>query len=310
LWNALFLTSTTSNSATSESQTSDRDDSPERIGPPPPEDINRLVARQTSLLLGAGNMQTEIGARYSRTELPKLALLSNGSLVLERVRSRALLVPFAFRYGLRDDREIYAAVPFGVSFFERDNPTAETTEQTGVLGDIVAGMLYDLPTEDHGLPNSTVGLNVTFPTASDGGIALNGDQASLGTGVWRAGAALNMVESLDPLVFFGGVGYEYLYAEQVAGLEIRRGGVIDYYCGLGWAVSDDVSLSAQLSGGYQYRTSVNGRSIPNSDIEPASVRLGYMRRLTKTSRLQPFVDVGLTRDAADMAAGLRWIHDE
>lgn len=151
---------------------------------------------------------------------------------------------------------------------------------------------------------------MTTPTSSSSVTTISGDQATLGNGVWKLGVGLNFVESYDPVVFYGGLGYQYQFADEQHGLRVHRGDLFNFYCGMGLAVSDDISLSTQVSGFLQDKTSVNSFVIPNSDIEPLAVRLGLVRRLTKKSRIQPYVEFGLTRDAADGMLGLRYIHDE
>jgi len=282
----------------------------EPIGPKPPENTNEWLARDNSLLLKPGEVQTEIGALYTRQEAATIVVLPSGAPVLERIRSRTFIAPFSIRYGWSENLELFSVVPFGFSHFERDNVLAESTEEAGTLGDITAGLVYQLPESRLKLPDSTASFSVTAPTSSSSVTTISGDQATLGNGVWKVGVGLNFVESYDPVVFYGGLGYQYQFADEQQGIRIHRGDLFNFYCGMGLAVSDDISLSTQVSGFWQDKTSVNSFVIPNSDIEPLSVRLGLVRRLTKKSRIQPYVEFGLTRDAADGLLGLRYIHDE
>jgi len=229
---------------------------------------------------------------------------------LERLRSRAFIAPFSLRYGLSKKMELFTAIPLGLSLFERDNVLTESHEEAGMLGDITAGFVYQVPKTRFQLPETAFNFSVTTPTSSSSVAALSGDQATLGNGVWKLGMGFNFVESVDPIVFFGGLGYQYQFAENNRGFRIQRGDAFNYYFGAGFAVSDDISVSAQVSGLLQDKTSVSGLVIPNSDIEPMSVRLGFMRRLSLKSRIQPSIDFGLTRDAADATVSLRFIHDE
>lgn len=282
----------------------------EPIGPKPPENTNEWLARDTSLLLKPGKVQTEVGALYTRQEAATVVVLPTGAPVLERIRSRAFIVPFSIRYGWSENLEMFSVVPFGISHFERDNVLAESTEEAGALGDITAGCVYQLPETRFKLPDAAVSFSVTAPTSSSSVTRISGDQASLGNGIWKVGVGFNFVESFDPIVLFGGLGYQYQFEDVQQGLQIQRGDLFNFYCGLGLAVSDDVSLSTQVSGFLQDKTSVNDILIPNSDIEPLSVRLGFVRRLTLKSRIQPYVEFGLTQDAADTTLGIRYIHDE
>lgn len=279
------------------------------IGQEPPESINTIVARDTSLLLKPGAIQTEVGALYTRQETQAVTILPNGFPALERLRNRVLVVPLSVRYGCTEKMELFAVAPFGVGFFERDNVVAESSDATGVLGDITAGLVHQLPASPLLLfPNPTLSFNVTVPTGTSPVRALTADQATLGNGVWKTAVTLNFVESLDPFVFYGSIGYQYQFADTIEGFDFQRGDVFSYGVGAAFAASDDVSVGVQVAGFLQRATSIEGIVIPNSDLEPVSVRLSLVRRLTKNSRVQPYVDFGLTRDAPDFSLGLRSTH--
>jgi hypothetical protein len=282
----------------------------EPIGPKPPEDVNELLARTTTLLLKPGKVQTEVGFLYSRLEAPTITVLPGGAPVLERIRNRVFIAPFSLRYGFSERIELFTAIPLGMSLFERDNVLLESHEEAGVLGDITAGFVCQGPETWFHLPDTAFSFNVTTPTSSSSVATLSTDEATLGYGVWKLGVGFNFVESVDPIVFYGGLGYEYQFAETKGGLRIQRGDAFNCYFGAGFAVSDDISLSTQISWFLQDKSSISGVSIPNSDIEPMSVRLGFIRRLSLKSRIQPSIEFGLTPDAADATVSLRFIHDE
>jgi hypothetical protein len=205
---------------------------------------------------------------------------------------------------------LFAVAPFGFSLFERDNFLTEDFSNAGVLGDVTAGVVHQLPDIFPHLPQATFSVNATIPTGANNLNTLQDNQASLGNGVWRLGVGLNFVESLDPVVCFAGVGWDYPFATKRESLTLQYGNSYTYYVGLGFAVSDDISLSGQVSGSWQDTTSLGGIKIPNSDIEPVSMRVGLVRRINKKSRVQPYVTHGLTRDAPDFGIGVRYTVDE
>jgi hypothetical protein len=278
------------------------------IGPRPPEDINRVALRGTSLLLKPGTFQYDFTALYVRQEQAAVGLLPGNIPVLERLRTRTLIAPMSLRYGWKENTELFAVVPFGVSMFEYDSPVINVTDQTGVLGDISVGFARQLPKWKE-WPNATLTFNVTAPTGANNQQIFGDNEASLGNGVWRLSAMLNLVESVDPFVCFGGVGYEYTFAKEVQGLTLQYGDAVNAYFGVGMAVTDDISLSAQVNASFQDVTSIEGIQIPNSDREPVSLRLALVRRLTLKSRVQPFVSWALTDDAPDYMFGVRFTHD-
>ncbi len=278
------------------------------IGPRPPEEINRLALRGTSLLLKPGTFQYDFTALYVRQEQLAVGLLPGDIPVLERVRTRTLIAPMSLRYGWKENMELFGVVPFGVSMFEYDSPAINVTDQTGVLGDITVGFARQLQKWKN-WPDATLTFNVTAPTGANNQQIFGDNEASLGNGVWRMGAMINLVESVDPFVFFGGVGYEYTFAKEVQGLTLQYGDAVNAYFGVGMAVTDDISLSAQLNASFQDVTSIEGIQVPNSDREPVALRLALVRRLTLKSRVQPFVSWALTDDAPDYMFGVRFTHD-
>jgi hypothetical protein len=282
----------------------------EPIGREPPEDAERLFIRDTSLVLKPGAVQTELSGIYLLQESLVVRVLSNDVPVLERVRGRLFLAPFSIRYGLCDNVEVFATAPFGVSLLERDNIARQNVDDAGVMGDVTLGLVRQLPWHWKKGFTPAATFSVGVPTGARSLRSLSGNDASLGSGVWRLAGTLSFVESHDPVATFGGVGWQYLFVDHVGSVSIERRGGLNYYLGIGFAISDDFSVACQLNGYYQDETLVDGVPVPDTDIEPVSLRFSIMRRLTRKSRIQPFVEIGLTRDASDFLFGFRFIHDE
>lgn len=190
--------STAPTNSESSSDADDASDERKPIGPKPPEDANELLARDTNLLFKPGDVQTEVGVLYTRQEAPAITVLPDGTPVLERIRSRSFIVPFSLRYGLSKKIELFTAVPLGLSLFERDNVITESHEEAGMLGDITAGFVYQIPETRFPLPDTTFSFNVTTPTSSSSVSTISGDQATLGNGVWKLGGGSTSSNRLTP----------------------------------------------------------------------------------------------------------------
>jgi len=278
------------------------------IGPKPPEDINRLALRGTNLLLKPGDLQYELSPLYVVNHQQVLAILPDNSIVMQRIRSHLMMLPISVRYGWSENCEIFAVTPFGLSTYQADNQYRNLNDEAGVLGDISFGLVRALP-KFKWIPNTTLALNVTTPTGVSPDFSVSTNQASLGNGVWRIGAMLNFVQSVDPFVLFAGLGYDHPFEKEIAQLPLQLGDSFNFYGGVGFAVTDDISLSAQINGSLQAESQLAGIHIANSDIEPVSMRVAVIRRLTLKSRVQPYVSWGLTEDAADYSLGVRFVHD-
>ncbi|HUT13336.1 MAG TPA: transporter, partial [Thermoguttaceae bacterium] len=280
------------------------------IGEKPPEPDGRLLVRSASVLLKPGEFQTEVGAIYARQESWVMVALPTGIPALERIRRRRFIVPYSLRYGWDKKNELFGTVPFGLSFFERDNFMTERKDETGVLGDVTLGLIHQIETHDAECPTITATLSVTAPTGASILEFPVGNDASLGSGFWLVSYGLNAVKSYDPFVVFGGIGHQHAFGRNFRGVKVEPGDALTYYFGTGFAVTDDISLGARLIGSYNGTVAIDGIDLPNSDTEPIECRLSMLRRITAKSRIQTFVQFGLTNDGSDALFGLLLVHDE
>jgi hypothetical protein len=282
----------------------------EPIGERPPEDANELLVRNRSILLKPGDVQSEISCIYGHQKSEAIILLPTGAPAFERLISRRLIVPFGLRYGWSEKAEVFVTMPLGTSFLERDNLFTESRDVSGVLGDVSFGFVRELRRNHKKWPDMTATFSVTAPTTSSPFDISSGTDATLGNGVWQLTGALNLVKSYDPIVLLGGLGYQYPFAGTFKDIDVQFGDSILYYFGLGFGINDESSLGAQITGAMQDKIAINGRRIPNSEREPVTLRLSYLRRFSLDDRLQPYVDIGLTDVAPDFTFGLRIVHDE
>ena len=131
----------------------------------------------------------------------------------------------------------------------------------------------------------------------------------MGNGFWTVAALLNFVKSYDPLVIFASVGYRHDFQEDFLGVDVQPGEHFTYSCGVAFAVNDDCSLVSELFGEYQGPMNVDGRQMPSSSFEPIALRLSMVRRITPTSRIQPFLAFALNQDAQDVSFGILYTRD-
>ncbi len=279
----------------------------EPLGQAPP-DVANLFQSQSSILLKPGEVQLDIGFVYSWQEATGLVLLPGNALALQRVRDRRFLMPLNLRYGYKERVELFLFAPFGFAALEQSDPANLDTDTQGGVGDLRAGFMYQLRNQKGAVPDVTMSLSFAAPTGGDPFTA-SANLPSIGNGFWDIAAQLNFVRSLDPVVFFGGVGFLHQFGDTFNGVLIQPGEVFDYSFGMGFAVSDDVALSVSLNGYLQMRTAVDRALIANSSQEPTSLRLSCSRRTSKHTRMQPFVDFGLNDDAVDFEFGVIFTRD-
>ena len=108
------------------------------------------------------------------------------------------------RYGLAEDLEFDFGVPLVYTEQERDTrPFASsfTREASVGLGDINWAFRYAAIREDRGLPEVTLNVNAKSDTGDE--------DRGLGTGHWNVGTGVSLVKTIDPVVFFGSLGYTW-----------------------------------------------------------------------------------------------------
>jgi hypothetical protein len=219
--------------------------------------------------------------------------VSVGSLrPLAKITNRAGFAALTARVGLLRDLEFDVTLPIGVAKQEIDAGVARRRRDDEGLGDVTARLRYGLWAERGLRPDVILDVTATSGTTSV--------ETLLGAGFWRVGGGVSLVKTLDPVVFFGRLGYTAV---------LKRGGrdpadQFAYLFGTGFSLTDRVSVSARVSGIAGGRAQVNERAIPGTSLDALSMQFAVTTRLTRRFYVEPFVSVGLTEDATDAIVGV------
>jgi hypothetical protein len=108
---------------------------------------------------------------------------------------------------------------------------------------------------------------------------------------------------------YGSLGYRHDFEREFMGVSVQPGETIEYSYGVGFAVSDDISLVSEFFGAFQTRYRIDGTYPHSTSLEPMGLRLSLIRRLCPTARVQPFVVFGLNTDAPDVSFGFLYTRD-
>lgn len=249
--------------------------------------------RAQKLLFKPGEIQLEFGASYAH-EAEHSAVLPLGPVFLSRFAS----ANFLMRYGLAEDVEFNFGIPLVYSEQGHDiRPFPVTfppfTRGTGVgLGDITWAFRYAAIHEDRGLPEVTLNANAKADTGDE--------DRGLGTGHWNVGTGVSLVKTIDPVVFFGSLGYTWVLEQG----EVDPGDQIPYSIGMGFSLNDRVSLSMAMAGAAIRRTEVSGNEIGGSGLAINSLQFTTTVQLAKRMYVEPFVGFGLTDEAPDFLVGI------
>ena len=266
-----------------------------------PADTTRSFLRSATVLLEPGHMQFDFGLEYSHFETRDL-VGANGNIALVRARRRQWFIPLAVRYGLTDKSQLFTNIPIGASLLEATTSGGGDTTSVFGMGDVQAGFLHVLKEQDDCGPDIIFGSSFTAPTGAD---AFHpGAVAYLGSGFWNVETHVTMIKSLDPAVIIGALGYAHYFQADHLGQTIRLGERITYDFGAGFAINDTVTFSTILQGSFQFPSEVDGSPLPNSSIEPISLRVALTDYVSKDKIIEPFARFGLTEDAAQAELGV------
>lgn len=278
--------------------------------------------RGQKVLFKRGELQVEFGLAYSKdtaqtnlgfipettsetsTQVETTSVTS--TRVAPKVITRSADMSVLARYGLFDDLEFDLTIPYGYieqeqNFSPFDVPEPLRRSDSVGIGDISLGLRYTAWPESGNIPNITLNLNAKSKTGNDNNDVTNtaNQSTGLGTGFWNVGARISLVKTIDPVVFFGSIGYTATLKE--GGRD--PGDQIPYSFGTGFSMNDRVSFSTSLSGSVVRRTEVNGRGIAGSSANINSLQLSSTIQLTKRLFVEPFVGFGLNDEATDFIVG-------
>ena len=274
---------------------------PKPIGSKPEdeEDIRKIFLRQTTVLLRPGVKEFEVDLTY---------LSNQFSAAIYNARFRQVQVPLAFRIGIVDGLEGSVAMPLIYSKQEISFAQESTTQDTTGIGDTLFGVNYEILKETARWPDITTVLRVRAPT----GDVPNEEDLSTGSGNWAGSFGFQFTKTTDPIVLFWGLLYTHAWSTSYffndAVYDVQPGDEIDYNFGFGFAVNEDVSLSAEVLGGYQWETELNGQKASGTSTEPVSLRGALTYRLSRNSYLEPFLRMGLNNEAPDFIIGVATTH--
>jgi hypothetical protein len=279
-----------------------------------------------SLDIAEGNREKE--AHESRRELDtflrgKKVLFKSGELQLElnlvsaqdttdrtpNVTTRSTSSTLLVRYGLADDLEFDLTIPYShieqetnfLPFVPPGNQKPVSRINGAGIGDISGALRYTAWHESGEIPSITLSLNAKSKTGKKTTFNENRviQRPGLGSGFWNIGAAIALVKTIDPVVFFGSLGYTTILKKG----DIDPGEQISYSLGTGFSMNDRVSFSTSLSGAIVGRTEINGQKIAGSSADINTLQFSSTIQLTKRLFVEPFVGIGLTEKASDFVIG-------
>lgn len=206
--------------------------------------------------------------------------------------------------GLLEDLEGWINLPLSYLTMENiEGQSFRAVNENFNIGDISAGLNYQLLRERTNFPAITASLSVSAPTGDSPYQQFPNGAIASGNGHWVVSPGIGFVSTVDPIVLFYGVKYDHYLSTTYNGIEYSPGDSINYYAGLGFAVNDRLSLSAKIFGGHEFEYKINGKEIYGSSKDPFSLGLGISYRIGNNLVIYPNITIGANDDASDFEAG-------
>jgi hypothetical protein len=253
-----------------------------------------VFLRREKLTFRQGEGSLELDAFYATDKGTDFVPLDN-TRDLGTITTQLASWSVIARYGLIDNLELDLIIPFGYAKQEVDLGFTSSSMDDFGLGDIAGRLRYQLWQERGASPDIILDFDVKSRSGGD---------TLLGSGHWSMGGSVVLAKTLDPVVFFGRLGYLFTLEREGR----NPGDQIFYELGWGFSLNDRVSFTMSLDGAAVGRFEVDGRDIPGSSLDILSLQFAVTTRVARNWFVEPTVRMGLSNDASDVVAGVNLVY--
>jgi hypothetical protein len=255
-----------------------------------------VFLREQAVLFRQGELELELTTFYSSNNEANLRI---DNTVIPNLETRSVDSALIARYGLIDNLLLSLELPFLV-YAEREfvvvsgRTSAVSRDDDLGIGDVGMELSYQLTREQGAWPAMALNLDVKSDTGNE----------LLGTGSWNVGGLITLVKTIDPVVFFGGLGYTKTLEQD----GFNPGDQILYKFGTGFSLNDRVSFNAQVVGAAAGRDKLEGRTLSGSGLDVIGLQFGATALVGNNLFIEPVVSAGLTDDAEDAVVGINLLY--
>ena len=289
----------------------------------------QLLLARSAILLRPGTFQVEPGVEYSRFSNSRVAI--SGVSIFEAIIIGLIRVDsldrdivsgqLKARLGILKRLQADVSIPY---IYRRDRevlgvgtPTAsERTISGRGIGDVEVGLTTQPVIGGDGIPDILVRANLLIPTGESPfdiptEIVTGTNESRLirtptGSGFYSAGATATFVWTSDPVVFFTGAGYQFIFQRTFDRFgKINPGNSLQFFAGLNLAVSEKVSLSLSFVNQQTFSTKANGVKSPGTSFSDSRLTLGASVAIAKKTNLLVSASIGLGEQSPDFVFSVR-----
>ena len=220
------------------------------------------------------------------------------------------------RVGIVDGVEASVTAPFFNSTRSFDHsPSFTTDRETRGIGDVAVQFNVRAWGERPSWPGAVVTAGLVAPTGpspflvSPRGISaqqvpVDITQLVSARGAWALRGGIQFFKTLDPIVLFGGISYEYAFPVEQSGITFRPGWRINYNAGVSFALSERSTLGFTFIGNYTAALQANRVNYRTTASEAAILRLSLIQRVMPNMWVEPSLGMGLVSESPNLQIGL------
>ncbi len=262
--------------------------------------LQEFYLRNQSVFIRKGEIIAELNTSYSSDKRKDSVQLAAGLSAPVDSTRRFFDTTLFTRFGLfTDGLEFDVIAPLFVHGQIESEvvgvPGSQTYRQSSGVGDLAVAVRYQAWYEKGARPAVIFDVQGKSMTGGKGATTLRG------TGNYHVGGGITVMKSLDPVVFFGRVGYTETIG--VDGYDI--GNIVDFSLGMGFSLNDRVAFNMQMVGATIGKARLQGQTIDGSSLEIMNLLFSSTILMSKQLFIEPIVGIGMTDDAFDATIGLR-----
>lgn len=264
-----------------------------------------------------------------------------GQVNLQQIKTDQLQYDLTGRWNLSDRISADLNVPLiyrTASFIASGaggtaSAVSDASSNTSALGDVNAGLYYQLPKNSPTDLDWIASIRIKAPTGRNPfGIKLrNADpnnnnlvvpsRQPTGNGVWNTSLGLSVLKTYDPVVLFANIGYSYNFKRSFADLsstegtttpgDVKLGDAWLFGAGFALALNEKTSISFSYSQLVQNAARLRAVGGPwvrqvGTDVNSAMLNTGLTQQLSKNLSMVGTVSAGLSPDAPDFSVGIKF----
>lgn len=250
-----------------------------------------VFLREQSILLKPGELTLELGLFYSR--LDDQELVSSETETLTTIEDETFTSLYTARYGLFEDTEVFASIPFR---HERAG-TVDSGEKGGEkgvntrteTGDFNLGVRHTILREQKGLPEVILTVEGRIPTVESS---------------YAIGGGVALVKSVDPAALFAAANYLRTFSRDFGDVtRLQHKDTFDATLGYVLALNDSLTISTALTGVVTRATTFD--AIELRQKESFSLQFGLTSFITEGLFIEPIVSFGLSGTGNTVVLGVR-----